>query len=1131
MEPREIDNRYPEFAEPYEPVRGGKHHSGLKFTGQFLALTGLLFMLNSLFLMPVTGGEPTVPGEPTTAVVTPTPKPTPDPPQPTPDPPVPIPDPPVPIPDPPVPIPDPPVPIPDPPVPIPDPPVPIPDPPVPIPDPPVAYTNPSFTAAGMSHDYEPSSSAEYRDQFHYSFTIDLKDADTAKPLTVRLQSADKNGSGWQDVTASGATVSSLSYSGSGSTWEGEMLYDVDPLEVAEDAGIVQQIRIVFDYTLKDGTGGTLDSTGIRELYAYKGNYLDAQSAVLKGNQLAAEFKADTDLVMDTDKLTVRDLTLRSGSESWNLTDKATISKPASDGTITVAYELDGIEIDPSLDRNLSMTLSYSDKDGAIDDWQSQDECSVRIAPTVELDPHVYGPNPEGSPYPVLTFTMTLNDLKGGSASAKVYADTGNGFEEIAPPYASWGIPDYDPSVTTGDIWEEEAECFIEPPLNGGIAGPAKIVFDIVYPDGTTDTIETDTRPVHRGTFAKCNENYEGKGWKIAERTDPASGSTQYTMTLDMIIDNDLVNAAEVETKDDGSSMSVFYQDESGDYDWIWYNDPEIEYQAAADGTHHMFFTFVSDAPFPNGDYGFSPDPVYHEDEVNEWDPEVYLQFIKSNDSSIYEPEFTDIDQSHPAPQEDEDNFIYHFAIDLKDADTTKPIILKLKHYDDSAWDWVTDDEYTMTYSGSGGIWEGDIVYDMYSVDMGTAEGMLREMGLDLEYTLANGDENTLSSDIYYNYQRFGTLWSYKGSYLSPESAELNSGVLTAKFRVNTDLLLNLEPENLKVTELKLNSGSRSWDISSTAEVSEVDENGILTVTYTLNGEELDPSAENKVTMAVDYMEALGRIDWPDKEEVSFTVSATEPEVSLDHIWYWGEFNVPAGDPAGLERVEVAYTVTANDAADITSDVTLTSVLMPESSVSLNGVAGSGPLAANFSTNSVISFNSADTWEPKITLHYTLNGTAKDKTVTFTAQRPDRVFRPTLETTAGLSSTVLRVELDNDDRYEYDIAINRAIIRWYQKEGEYSYYYVGENEIWNRGSSDSPAVLSGPTGETAGEGITYYEYTLNYENINISELRPEDANCMTVEFEAAAFAEDPLDHQIYEWKGGLVSWGDFTDLGD
>ena len=268
----------------------------------------------------------------------------------------------------------------------------------------------------MSHDYDPATGTEARDQFHYSFTIDLKDADTDKPLTVRLQSGDKNGSGWQDITAAGATVSSLTYSGSGTTWEGELLYDVNSLGVAEGSGIIQQVRIVFDYTVKDGSVGTLDSTGIRDLYAYTGDYLHAQSAVLEGNQLSAEFKADTDLVMDTGKLTVRDLTLRNGSETWNLTDKATISSPASDGTITVAYELEGIEIDPSLDRNLSMTLSYSDKDGAIDDWQSLDESSVRIAPTIEVNPHVEGPEPEGYPYPTLFFDMTLNDLKGGSAT-------------------------------------------------------------------------------------------------------------------------------------------------------------------------------------------------------------------------------------------------------------------------------------------------------------------------------------------------------------------------------------------------------------------------------------------------------------------------------------------------------------------------------------------------------------------------------------------------------------------------------------------------------------------------------------------------------------------------------------------
>ena len=35
---REIDDRYPEFAEPREPVKGGKHHKALKLGRSMLPL-------------------------------------------------------------------------------------------------------------------------------------------------------------------------------------------------------------------------------------------------------------------------------------------------------------------------------------------------------------------------------------------------------------------------------------------------------------------------------------------------------------------------------------------------------------------------------------------------------------------------------------------------------------------------------------------------------------------------------------------------------------------------------------------------------------------------------------------------------------------------------------------------------------------------------------------------------------------------------------------------------------------------------------------------------------------------------------------------------------------------------------
>ena len=53
---REINDQYPEYAEPYEPVKGGKHHKGIYGTRRperrnsskrflFFALIGLLLLL------------------------------------------------------------------------------------------------------------------------------------------------------------------------------------------------------------------------------------------------------------------------------------------------------------------------------------------------------------------------------------------------------------------------------------------------------------------------------------------------------------------------------------------------------------------------------------------------------------------------------------------------------------------------------------------------------------------------------------------------------------------------------------------------------------------------------------------------------------------------------------------------------------------------------------------------------------------------------------------------------------------------------------------------------------------------------------------------------------------------------
>ena len=204
-------------------------------------------------------------------------------------------------------------------------------------------------------------------------------------------------------------------------------------------------------------------------------------------------------------------------------------------------------------------------------------------PTVELDPYLYGPYGEGAWYPTLFYTVTLNDLKGGTATASVYIDTGDGFYKAATPwdaeYASHYIGTYDPAEEPGDTWEDHSEVYLaEPADGGGIRGVAKIVFDIVYPDGETDQIETETRPVFMGFFAKIDKSYGGQGWIEGERTDSDTGDTLYTMSFDLIIDPALMDPDNVEVH----GGSLWNTDA-----WKDYKDPETEMWTDESGIRHL----------------------------------------------------------------------------------------------------------------------------------------------------------------------------------------------------------------------------------------------------------------------------------------------------------------------------------------------------------------------------------------------------------------------------------------------------------------------------------------------------------------------------------------------------------------
>jgi|GEM_PF-2713134 len=1118
MEPYEIDNRYPEYAEPYEPVKGRKKRKAVKLNSPLLAVAGAVLLLAILFQNPVS--VPMMPAIPPQASVTPKPQPQPEP-QPVKEPePVPEPDEIEEIPDTPPFIPIIPPYTPDPPPDTPDPPPETPDPPPDTPDPPVPdYTAPSFASAGLSHDY----TAGTEDLFHYSFVLNLEDADTDQPMTVRLQYGNTNGTGWTDVPAGGSTVSSLSYDSSSEstgTWQGELLYDVLPMELDPGSGVVRRIRIAYDYILKDGSKGkTLYSDDVNDnLWAYKGDYVHGDSAVLSGNDLSAKFKVDTDLVMDTGKVTAEGLTLKYGDKTYSIPlADASVSPVADDGTITVSCTLDGIEVAPGGDNSLTLALTYTDKNGAINKWQSSAASNLKVAPTIEVSPYVNGPAPEGYPYPVMSFDLMLNDLKGGSATGKVYADLGDGFVEIPMPYDDDEYLIYDPEKVTGDVYSSQAACLIYPPEGGGIAGKAKIVFDIVYPDGTTGTVESDTRPVHNGTFATVNESYEGPGWKTGERTDPDTGTTEYTITFDLIIDPDLVDADNVETN--GDEMWVYV---NGSWEnKITLDHADIERSTGADGKYHMYFTYANDIPFPDGEYWFIPEPWYQEDKFNKWIPDdIYYRFIKSGDTNLYEPEFTAVSQEHEQSGT-ADNFIYNYTVEVNDADLTKPVTLSVYSRDPYNYVWDVEPIYTETYSGTGGTWSGQYVYDIAAEDMGDADGIRRDVEITVDYTMPNGMTGRVYSD------EITDLVAYKGDYLTGVSAELSKGKVIAKFKVDTKLIWYTYDEALMVDELVLYNAGKTTDISKTAEISDVDYwEGDLTVTYTPKDGELDLTGENTVKLTYRYVEENnGLIDWKSSAETSFDAALTDPEVTLGHVWYWGEFNAPMG----LQRVEVAYTVTPNDAEDIVSDVYVTSSYDEDRYISQKDISGSGAMAANMDTNGVLFLNSVDyEWIPSVELHYTLGCESKTKTFTFAAQSP-RQFIPVMDSETADGITTLNVGRETDDRYEYDITIEKAELYWATYDGDY--YIVMDDPIvlWQSGSTTNPAELSGPSAETEADGKIYRTYTLNNQSIDIDSLKPAEANCMMIQISGSGQATDPNDGKIYTLTGGVTSYGEFIDL--
>ena len=626
---REIDDRYPEYARPYAPVRRGRHYGRL--TGNeatllqrerarqqlrrslrtntlrkyFTTGAATLIAIVILLLLPETPRTPPdSPPAPTPLVLpspSPSPEPSPLPPSGTPAPslepsaptptlsPSPAPSP---------------SPSPSPtPTPKPGPgPTPTPKPspsPIPTPTPPVPLTEPEFTQLHTDHTADPGPGDPY-DLFRYSFQIALHDADPEKPITLQLQAGDAGGGNWTDLSGH-----SLSYSGSGGEWTGQIPYDVYPVSLDGAIGILREMRLTCSYTLRDGSSGTIYSTDCGKLYSYKGEYVRAISAELKDGTVTARYQADKNLVLDLEKLTVSGCTLSSGEENWEIRDKAAISGPDSEGYYTVSYTLNGEALDPAKKNALRLSLRYQDQDGAID-WQSaaSAEFDAHVAPTIGLrlgdlvEPGGYEPG-----FGVWA-ELKLNDLLGGHAVITMYKLGPGGWE----PVTEFGTVEYAPGdedeygvfyfgyydMELDALWGVETE---------GRRYKAKFVVDYTYSDGTTGTLESPVFEQYGGSFARYANVPE-------LRYDPE----QQLLIAEIIVD---LSLAEPER------ISIIKT--SAEYDcWTSLTAPTLRSAYyAGDGSYRMVFALPLETLTP-GEYWCDIGLRYYNGTGPEWEVELFV---------------------------------------------------------------------------------------------------------------------------------------------------------------------------------------------------------------------------------------------------------------------------------------------------------------------------------------------------------------------------------------------------------------------------------------------------------------------------------------------------------------------------
>ena len=274
------------------------------------------------------------------------------------------------------------------------------------------------------------------------------------------------------------------------------------------------------------------------------------------------------------------------------------------------------------------------------------------------------------------------------------------------------------------------------------------------------------------------------------------------------------------------------------------------------------------------------------------------------------------------------------------------------------------------------------------------------------------------------------------------------------------------------------------------------------------------------------------IEWPYYEDTApmqlWQDELTDPDISIDHVWYWGWLNVPGG----LQLIEVEYTIEENDAENTTATATVSSVHDSSRSVGFETTYGEGTFDVMESAGGSLYPTSADEWLVELEVSFDLGAEHITRTVKWQG-RPDIYhFGMWVDNVgSGGDREIMTASADiefshmSDDRMEYNVEMTGVEIEWYMyDEDEYDYVRIGSSEtIWD-GSGDSPFSEIVDSGDALS--CSFYS-----DEIGVDAVAAESGDYFRLIFTAEGSATDTDGATYYFDTSDLTYSSDYIEMPD